>query len=346
VHSKLCDFVRKLTSHPFFKNKVTVSDKRYGHFDIVAKAAAIEIDGIDVGLRFDDLRAVFEGQANFSEESNIAKRLQDTLDFLDRTFDKESPHLRIRTVVQSLITLTARLVASGRASGYEHALAKFFDHFMNELSQQVELDHRATDSDYLDFQRTVSANVRTGPKTRQEILLRKLLRYDPHLPTLFGPATIAESGINLQITKDAAAIQKLVASINERYSADKGEDLFKPTNKTVLSQLKLGRPVAGYEDYKALIENLYFLFHEGVGQRLAGKTPESFKDINTLRTGIQHDVEHGSTSKVRLKKKQIGETFGKYGGTSSPETLAPELFPVVQARLLAELHADLEKVTW
>jgi hypothetical protein len=50
IHSKLRDFVAKLAKHPFFKNKVTVSDKRYGHFDIVAKVAAIEIDGINVGF--------------------------------------------------------------------------------------------------------------------------------------------------------------------------------------------------------------------------------------------------------------------------------------------------------
>jgi len=38
------------------------------------------------------------------------------------------------------------------------------------LSRQVELGHEATDSDYLTFQRTVNANVKSGAKTRQQIL--------------------------------------------------------------------------------------------------------------------------------------------------------------------------------
>ena len=50
VHSRLRDFVMKQTKHPLFM-KVSASDKRYGHFDIIAKVAAIEIDGIEVVLR-------------------------------------------------------------------------------------------------------------------------------------------------------------------------------------------------------------------------------------------------------------------------------------------------------
>ena len=74
VHSKLRDFLMKQTKHPFFK-KVTASNNRYGHFDILAKTSAIEIDGIEVGLRYDDLRAVFESQAAFSPRSNVANRI-------------------------------------------------------------------------------------------------------------------------------------------------------------------------------------------------------------------------------------------------------------------------------
>jgi hypothetical protein len=85
IHSNLRNFVMRLTKHSFF-DKVAASDKRYGHFDIMSKVTAIEIDGIDVGLRYDDLRAVFESQATFSAQSNVAKRLKQTLDFADAGF--------------------------------------------------------------------------------------------------------------------------------------------------------------------------------------------------------------------------------------------------------------------
>lgn len=197
-----------------------------------------------------------------------------------------SPLLRNRTIVQALLTLIARLIQSGRASGKEAEVATFFSDFMKELNRQVELGQRATDPEYLRFQRTVSANVRTGARTRQEILLRKLLAYDPSFAEMLDPAVAAESGIQTAIANSAGNIVSLVGQVNERYSAENGRDLFKPTNKTAQAQANLGKPVRLFEGYKTFIEDLYFLFHEGVGSRLDGNVPRAFKDINILRTGL------------------------------------------------------------
>jgi uncharacterized protein with ParB-like and HNH nuclease domain len=42
VHSNLRDFAKRLAKHDFFKNKVAINDKRYAHFDIAAKVAALD----------------------------------------------------------------------------------------------------------------------------------------------------------------------------------------------------------------------------------------------------------------------------------------------------------------
>ena len=60
VHSKLTDFCRELSKHHFFAHKTSVSPRRYGYFDIVAKVTALQIKGLDAGLRYDDLKATFE----------------------------------------------------------------------------------------------------------------------------------------------------------------------------------------------------------------------------------------------------------------------------------------------
>jgi hypothetical protein len=86
---------------------------------------------------------------------------------------------------------------------------------------------------------------------------------------------------------------------------------------------------------------LYFLFYEGAGTRLDGKKPQSFVDVNALRTDLQHDVDHGKAPKVRVKRKRLGTIFRKYTGAASPKTLAPERFPLVQDALLAALRTDL-----
>lgn len=345
IHSKLRDFVFRLTNHKFFKEKVTVSDKRHGHFDITAKVAAIEVDGIEVGFRYDDLRAVFESQAEFSPRSRVAQRLKNTLDFLNKGFEVPSPNLRNRTIVQSLITFTAKIIETGRSDGSEKDLVKFFENFMKELAKQVELGRQASDEDYIAFQKTVSANVRSGPKIRQEILLRKLLASNPTFTAMFGPSAIEESGLSSHIKSKSGLINTLIGYINASYSSQYGDNLFKPTNRTVLSQNAIGRIINNYEEYKVLIENLYFIFHEGTGQRLA-EPPESFVEINLLRTGLQHDIDHGSAGKVKAKRIKIGNVFKKYSGATSPETLAPEYFKVFQANLLDSLYKDLKSLEY
>jgi hypothetical protein len=346
IDSKLRDFVKQLTKHDLFK-RVGASDKRYGHFDILAKTAVLEIDGIDAGLRYDEVRAVFETQAGFSATSNVAKRITGALDFLDRGFTAdEAKLLRNRTIVQSLLTLACCLIQGGCAAGKERKLAEFFSKFSKELNRQVELGQRATDLDYLAFQRTVNANVKSGARTRNMVLIRKLLAFDPTFADALTPIAVVTSGLNASVKQDAEEIAALISRLNETYSSKHGCDLFKPTNKTSQAQIRIGRAARTYEEYKALVDDLYFLFHEGVGERLADKAPQSFLDINSLRTESRHDLDHGKASKSRAKRKKIGDVFKKYSGATSPSVLAPERFPVVQSNLLGAIKADLASLVF
>lgn len=344
IHSKLRDFVVKKTKHPFLA-KISASDRRYGHFDILAKTAAIEIDGTEVGLRYDELRAVFESQAAFSNRSNAAKRITAALDYAHTGFnDYQAGLLRNRTMVQSLLTLICRVQRSKKSAGREDTIATFMVDFLLQLNRQVELGQNATDTDFLAFQRTVSANVKSGARTRQEILLRKLLAYEPAFVDAFDAAALAETGLDRAIRDQGLQLSKLVTKANEKYSAKHGEDLFKPTNKTVETQLQVGSAIKNEDDYDSLVDDLYFLFHEGPGDRLSGETPLSFSDVNTLRTDLRHDVDHGKGGKVKTKKKKAGMVFKKYSGSSSPTGLAPERFAVVQSNILIALQKDMRKI--
>ena len=196
VHSKLRDFCKRVAQHSFFAEKVAFPNTRFAHFDVASKSAAIELDGIETGLRFENLRDCFKEHAVFSGTSAAAKRLKDAIAFLDRAFPSKSGRLKNRTIVQSLITLASKLVATGKAKGKEKALAAFIESFMEELARQVELGAAATDPDFLRFQRSVNANVRAGPRVRQEILLRKLFMMQPDLADAFDSSAIAESGIS------------------------------------------------------------------------------------------------------------------------------------------------------
>ena len=346
VHSGLRDFARRLAKHDFFKNKVASNDKRYAHFDIVAKVAALEIEGIDAGLRYDDLKATFESQASFSPRSNVAQRLRTAFDYLDRVFPGRNDLLRNRTIVQSVATLVCRMVTAGNQDGHEDAMRHFFESFMVELSRQVTLGQEATDADYLLFQKTVNSNVRRNAQRRNEILLRKLLVFQPALADVLGVSVIAESGIALSLAEAGKRVGALIQKRNEEYSRDHGVDLFKATNKTAGALATLGEPLHNYQDYRNWLDGMYFLFRESVGQRLDGAWPQSFADVNALRTAEHHDVDHGKAVKVAAKRIALGKVFKKYAGVTTPSTLAPESFVVVQAKLLGSLESDLRTLKW
>jgi len=344
VHSKLRDFCKNLAKHDFLKKSIVVADTRFAHFDILSKAAVIQIEGIEAGLRYDDIKPVFEAQSNFSPTSAAAKRIRAALDFLAAAFSKATPLLKNRTVVQSIISLACRLVATGNAGGLEKKFASFVQHFMTELSHQVELGQAASDYDFIRFQKSINANVKAGARTRQEILLRKAFMHDSDLAAAFDPSALVESGLSGRVKELGDAIAAQISRLNAAYAADHGKDLFKATNKTVTALAGFGKPIKDLMTYKALISDLYFVFRESIGQRLDDALPTSFGDVNVLRTDLQHDTDHGDKPKIRVKKTQAGSTFKKYSGEVSPDVLDPSRFVLVQANILSALELDLKNL--
>ncbi|WP_439922448.1 hypothetical protein [Nitrobacter sp. JJSN] len=344
VHSSLRNFCRELAKHEFFVSKVNFSNKRYAHFDVASKVVTIEVEGIETGLRFDDIKEVFENQTTFSAQSAVGKRLRQTFVYLDRSFSTKGLELRNRTFVQSIASLASVIVRSGNFVGTEQKFRNFIAAFAKELSRQVEMGLDATDGDYIQFQRSVNANVKGAAKTRQTILLRKMLQFDPSFLDILGPSVVAASGLTQEAKRLAEMIGSLVESLNEHFSASAGTDLIKPTNKTMGALRSLAKPVKNYSDYKEFISNLYFVFWEGTGNRLKGKIPTSFNDINTLRTDLQHDLDHGKQKKVAAKRKRSSTTFKKYASSSTPRTAAPENFPMLQVGILNQIEKDLHSL--
>jgi hypothetical protein len=343
IHSKLRDFCRSLTKHQFFAISVELSDTRLAYFDVTTKTLAIEIEGIDTSLRFEDVKSIFEANSKFSATAQVAKRVKIALDFLVSSFPQQEPLLKNRTIIQSLLTLTCLLVTTKKYAGLEKTFYNFVHWFLHQLGNQIELGQKATDSDFIKFQKSINANVKSGARTRHEVLLRKSLLYSSELAEAFGSNAIATSGLASTITETAETLGKQIHQINSAYSAIHGDDLFKSTNRTTNALMRLKTPASDLDSYTRLIEDLYFIFRESIGQRLA-TLPVSFVDVNTLRTERQHDVDHGNATAVRSKRKKAGATFAKYSGAKTPEILDDNFFPLTQAKLLAALSADLAGV--
>jgi hypothetical protein len=263
------------------------------------------------------------------------------LEFVLVAFPQQDQTLKNRTVLQSVLSLSCRLIETGKSKGLEKKFAGFVRWFLDELSRQVELGQKATDYDFIRFQKSINANVKGGPRTRQEILLRKALMHSTALADAFDASVVASSGLPTRVKELADNIGEHIGRLNSAYAANHGEDLFKATNKTTRALLNIGKPAADIAGYSAFIDGLYFVFRESIGQRLASSLPQSFVDVNTLRTDLQHDVDHGEQGKVRTKRKKIGATFTQYSGVKSPEVLEPSRFVLVQANLLSAIELDL-----
>lgn len=342
VHSKLRDYSLNLAKHKFFESKTSILNKRYAYFDVCAKCTAIEIEGIDTGLRYDDIKSIFEANNNFSSTSAAAKRLKLALDLLQKHLETTDGAIKNRTIAQSIITLAAHLLKNGLKENKFKPLATFIEFFVQELSRQVELGRDATDDDYLEFQRTVNANTKKGARIRLTVMLKKLFARHPEYFDDLGASSSLVQGMQDDIALSAKSIRQLVKNINDLYSQKQGNDLFKPTNKTAHALNAISDDVTDSHQYKSLIENLYFIFRESAGNRLGEVPPQSFIDVNDLRTMNEHDVDHGKASKVAKKNKKLGASYTKYFGAGSPDTTSSTSFVVGHSNLLSALVLDLQ----
>ncbi|PSO13392.1 hypothetical protein C7E20_03100 [Sphingobium sp. AEW4] len=341
INSKLKTFCKKMAKHKFFTEKVSFENKRFAHFDVVAKVAALEVEGVGAGLRYSDVKAVFESQKSFSDKSQVAVRIKGALDFLASAIPDKSPAFRSRSMTQSFITMICHLYGKDALNGKEAQIAKFAETFVSGLASEVEKGQSATDGDFISFQKSVNANVKTGPVTRDRVLLRKLFQFDPTFLEAADADAAAAADFKGEISEIAKRIRTTISAINNAYSASNGTDLFKATNKTAGAQSAIGDAINSYAEYKAFVENLYFLFWEAPGSKIIEK-PNSFKDINTLRTEEEHDVDHGKNSNVKSKKVKHGEVFKKYCGVISPSVAAPSQFPLLQLSILRAIQIDLQ----
>lgn len=342
IAGKFKTFIKSLSVHSFFANKVSFTDKRFAHFDVSSKAAAIEVEGIEANLRFDEMKSLFESQKTFSDKSAVAARLVSALDFLDRATPAGSKTFKNRTITQSFFNLVAALGSDTTLKGKEKIIGDFAKSFVESLAKEVEKGHQATDLDLIGFQRSINANVRSGAQVRHRALMRKLFEWDPSILDAAGLHALSVAGYDGELISTSKRISQLIHDINNVNAAVAGKDLIKPTNKTVKAVSDMGSPVKNKSDFKDLVDGLYFTFWEGLPSDFV--KPSSFLDVRTLRTEFDHDVDHGGAKKFMEKKQSAATVFERLAGVSSPEVAGPERFVLAQLKLLRTIEKDLQKI--
>ena len=199
--------------------------------------------------------------------------------------------------------LASRVYAQGLTSDNEALIFKdFTESFFGQLAVEVEKGVKAVDRELLRYQHAITSGSTGGDsvKTRIEVLTKRIGTYHHRFAKLLGSYQNATDEAVKNLLEISAASRDCVYSVNRKYAAAKGEDLFKMTTETSAGAVLLGEPCRDTTQYGKFIDALYFIVYEGsgAGKRLPTPIPEFTMDVKFLRTAIRHDVDHGPEDEI------------------------------------------------
>jgi hypothetical protein len=337
----LRDFCKKSANHTFFRKKVTLKNSRYSHFEIVVRWALAEAKGVNVQMRFPQLESFLKENRTFEDKSSTASNIKRSLKFLAEAFGDKSQYLRNRANVLSICMLASRVVSNKLHTGTSPIFGTFIKSFFDRLSLETEKGVKSSDRELLRYQQAItSASAdQESISTRISILTKNLSAYSSKFAPLIGIYPDAKNESSRDVEEQVTQIKELINKINNDYSARNGENLIKMTNKTVSSLDNISKLCNSIESYGVFIDSLYFLFYEGTGDcsRLPQPPAEIIMDIKHLRTGLRHDVDHGSGSKIAKKNKEIGSIIKKYSEKATPYLFSAEEFISFQNKILRKI---------
>jgi hypothetical protein len=345
IGGEMRNFCKWVASQSFFEKKVALKNTRFAHFNIVTTWMLIEARGIQPQVRFAQLDSFLRENRKFSEESDLAKRIKAALHYLDLAFPNRSDKLRLRANVLSVCMLASKVVAYRIPLSTARKFGDFVERFFSELAIEVEKGAQSTRSEMRNYQDAISYGSADGLsiKTRIDILTRGLATAHQE----FAPLLVFDTDSQVMhepLRQQQKVIIQLLKTVNDQYSADHGEDMFKLTNESLAAIEVLPIPCDSSDQYGELIDSLYKLVYEGSGacKRLPAPVPDFPIDVKHLRTGLRHDVDHGEEKDIAKKRKLIGTTFGKYSGKKSPSECGPAEFLATQLKLLGEMQSFVQ----
>ena len=349
IQGDLRDFCHKMASAPFFKEKIGLKNTRYTHFETVAKWAFVEARGIQPQMRYPQLESLLRDNKTFSTGSETAKTISGGLNFLNRAFPEDCKIIRNRANSLSICMLAGRAQALGLTTDADAPIFReFTQRFFEQLAAEVEKGVKAADRELLRYQHAITSGSTGGDSigTRIETLTKRLATHHPRFSKLLSAYRAATDEVTRNISELATASRDAVYSVNRKYSATHGEDLFKMTTESSAAQSTFGEPCRDSTQYGKFIDALYFLVYEGSGacKRLPTPPPDFAMDIKFLRTGIRHDVDHGDAISIRQKRVRASEIFEKFSGKKTPDECGPDEFISTQIRMLQTLLGFLHKL--
>lgn len=172
---KMREFVKQLTYHQFFKN-VAFENSRYTHDLVAAQLVCLEIAGEPTNIKNADLNKMYLSNQDFSSDSQIAKSVTKTLNYLAQTFPDKTPELERYNVV-SLYCVISELQRQYVFSEISDKFHDWFINFESERRVQDQLDEDNGDAEWVSYKEKIShsTDAQESIRFRMEFMMKHLL---------------------------------------------------------------------------------------------------------------------------------------------------------------------------
>jgi hypothetical protein len=175
-------FVKELTEHNIFKKSVPFLNKRFTHDHIAAQVSLIELSGGPVNIKDKDLNKMYEENVVFQSNSQKAKKILKTLDYMFQVFSSKTPELERYNFI-SLYILISNLLERFVIINKTVEIFNWFIEFEQYRKDQEKLPEDQCDSEVISYHEKIShsTDALDSLQWRNEYLTKKLFEKVPDI---------------------------------------------------------------------------------------------------------------------------------------------------------------------
>lgn len=186
ISGKVRDFVQKIvSSSKLFTTSLDVVNNRFAHHEIATQMLLIELNGGPTLITPAKLVNLYKAGNAFNESSTQVKKFKSVLNFLARSFPKQSGQLT-KTNAISLYTVASESLAKYAISKRAKDFGKWFVEFEKRRDDEQDKPEDEMDPQMREYQLAILQGSRSvaSQQDRRRVLLEDLLRSMPDLPQL------------------------------------------------------------------------------------------------------------------------------------------------------------------
>ncbi len=181
---KMKDFVRKLSQHSFFQN-CGFKNQRFAFDHVAAQMVLPELRGMICNVKNTDLAKMYNENQEFDENSQKAKKIIRTLDFLHKAFPEKAPELKKFNAI-SMYLLSIYLLENFAVNDRAREIGDWFIEFEQWRKEDDKRPIDERDNEMVSYleKTSHSTDAQDSLEYRRKILLTKLHKAIPNLRPL------------------------------------------------------------------------------------------------------------------------------------------------------------------